>query len=415
MVLGDTTITRTDLVRQKWLDNYFYGATYAVNYKPGGDRFTATLGGGWNRYEGDHYGEVIWARFASASEIGQRYYEGSALKTDFNIFAKATYQLTPALSLFGDVQYRSINYELAGTDDNQRDVTLEADFQFLNPKAGITYAVSDKQQVYASYAVGNREPIRSDFVDRKGSAEPKAETLYNLEAGYRFRDNQAVLLGRPARINLDANVYYMDYYNQLVLTGQLNDVGSPLRTNIRDSYRAGIELAGLVHLQHLGDLRSTLTLSQNKIQNYQETVYQYDNWNDYNLTEVLVNNYQETDISFSPKVVSAHQLELLPLHGLRAAVLYKTVGAQYLDNTSSERRKLDGYGVMDLRLRYILQPGFLHEAEIALLLNNVLNKKYVSNGYTFSEQFAGDAIRYDYNYYYPQATRNFLLSLNVRF
>lgn len=413
LVLGDTTIARTDLIRQKWLDNYFYGATYALNYNPAGARFSATLGGGWNRYEGDHFGEVIWARFASSSEIRQRYYQGDARKTDFNIFTKANYQLTPALSLFGDIQYRTIGYGLAGTDDNQRDVTQQADFQFLNPKAGLTYTVSDQHQVYASYAVGNREPVRSDFVDRKGSAQPRPETLYNLEAGYRFRQDQASWLGRSARLQLDANLYHMDYYNQLVLTGQLNDVGAPLRTNIRDSYRAGIELAGLVHLQNFAELSSTLTLSRNKIKNYQETVYVYDA--DYNVEEVMQNNYRQTDISFSPNVVSAHQLELLPLPSLRAAVLYKTVGRQYLDNTSSRDRQIAGYGVMDLRLRYLLRPGLLREAEIALLVNNVLNKKYVNNGYTFSEQYAGDPTRYDYNYYYPQATRNFLLSLNLRF
>jgi iron complex outermembrane recepter protein len=375
--------------------------------------FTATLGGGWNRYDGDHYGEVIWARFASASETGHRYYQGEARKTDFNIFTKANYQLTPALSLFGDVQYRTIGYEIGGTDDNQQDVTQQAEFQFLNPKAGITYAVSDQQNVYASYAVGNREPIRSDFVDRKGRALPQPETLYNLEVGYRFRNNKAAWLGRSTRFNFDANVYYMDYYNQLVLTGQLNDVGSPLRTNIRDSYRAGIELAGLVHLQNFAELSSTLTLSRNKIRHYQETVYVYDAA--YKVEKELQNNYQETDISFSPNVVSAHQLEFLPLPGLRAAVLYKTVSRQYLDNTSSADRQIAAYGVMDLRFRYILRPGFLREAEIALLLNNVLNKKYVNNGYTFSEQYAGDPTRYDYNYYYPQATRNFLVSLNLRF
>jgi iron complex outermembrane receptor protein len=415
LVLGDTTIARTDLIRRKWLDNYFYGATYALNYRPDGDRFTATLGGGWNRYTGDHYGEVIWARFASNSEVNQRYYEGDARKTDFNIFTKANYQLTPALGFFGDVQYRTIHYTIAGTDDDQREVGQQAAFQFLNPKAGITYALSDKQHLYASYAVGNREPVRSDFVDRKDSDEPQAETLYNLEMGYRFRHDKAAWLGRSTRFHFDVNGYYMDYYNQLVLTGQLNDVGSPLRTNIRDSYRAGVELTGLVHLQHFAELTSTLTLSRNKIRNYQETVYEYDNWEDYNLTEVVVNNYQETDISFSPNVVSAHKLEFLPLPGLRTAVLYKTVGRQYLDNTSSAARSMAGYGVMDLRFRYILRPGFLREAEVALLLNNVLNKKYVSNGYTFSEQYAGDALRYDYNYYYPQAPRNFLVSLNIRF
>ncbi|MGV3641582.1 MAG: TonB-dependent receptor [Adhaeribacter sp.] len=413
LVLPDTTLARTDLIRQKWLDNYFYGATYALNYRPAGNRLTATLGGGWNRYEGEHYGEVIWARYAAASEKGHRYYQGDARKTDFNIFTKANYQLTPALDLFGDLQYRQINYEIAGTDDDLVDVGLQADFRFFNPKAGLTYALNERQHLYASYAVGNREPVRSDFVDRKGSAEPQAETMYNLELGYRLRRQAGDVLGRNVRLELDLNGYYMDYYNQLVLTGQLNDVGAPLRTNIRDSYRGGIELAGLVHLQDFAQLSSTLALSRNKIRNYRETVYEYDS--DYNVTGVLENEYRETDISFSPNVVSSHQLELLPLPGLRAALLYKTVGRQFLDNTSSRDRQIAGYGVMDLRLRYLLRPGFLREAEIALLLNNVLNKKYVNNGYTFSEQYAGDPGRYDYNYYYPQATRNFLVSLNLRF
>ncbi|MGV3502217.1 MAG: TonB-dependent receptor [Adhaeribacter sp.] len=413
LVLPDTTIARTDLIRQKWLDNYFYGATYALNYRPAGNRLTTTLGGGWNRYEGDHYGEVIWARYAAASEKGHRYYQGDARKTDFNLFTKANYQLTPALDLFGDLQYRQINYKIAGTDDDLVDVGLQTKFRFFNPKAGLTYALSDRQHLYASYAVGNREPVRSDFVDRKGSTEPQAETMYNLELGYRLRRQQGDLLGRSLRLELDLNGYYMDYYNQLVLTGQLNDVGAPLRTNIRDSYRAGIELAGLVHLQEFAQLSSTLTLSRNKIRNYRETVYEYDP--DYNVTGVQENEYRETDISFSPNVVSSHQLEVLPLPGLRAALLYKTVGRQFLDNTSSQDRQIAGYGVMDLRLRYLLRPGFLREAEIALLLNNVLNKKYVNNGYTFSEQYAGDPGRYDYNYYYPQATRNFLVSLNLRF
>ncbi|GEO02349.1 TonB-dependent receptor [Adhaeribacter aerolatus] len=413
VVLGDTTISRTDLIRQKWLDNYFYGLTYALNYNPQNNRLTATLGGGWNQYDGDHYGEVIWARFASGSETRHRYYDGNALKTDFNIYGKVNYQLTNKLGLFGDLQYRTINYNLEGTDDDKRDVTQQADFNFFNPKGGITYTLSPNQTLYASYAVGNREPVRSDFVDRKGAAEPKAETMYNLEAGYRLRGSNPALTGRHIKYNLDANYYYMDYKNQLVLTGQLNDVGSPLRTNIKDSYRTGLELAGSLNLHNLVELSSSVGLSRNKIQNYTETVYIYDA--DYNPEGTVENNYTETDISFSPNFISTHKLEVQPLKELKAALIYKTVSKQYLDNTASEARKINGYQVADLRLRYVLKPAFMRELELALLVNNLFNAKYEANGYTFSEQYTGDSTRYDYNYYFPQATRNYLLTLGLRF
>ena len=418
MVLGDTTISRSDLIRRKWLDNYFYGATYALNYFTENGKLNATLGGAWNKYDGDHYGEVIWARFASDSEIRQRYYFNNAIKTDFNIFGKVNYQLTDRLGIFGDLQYRTISYTIDGLDDDKRDVTQQADFRFFNPKAGITYEINGSNALYASYAVGHREPTRSDFTDSPSGnladvARPNAETMYNLEAGYRLRSTGAPILGQNTRYTLDANYYYMDYDNQLVLTGQLNDVGTPLRTNIKNSYRTGIELAGMLNLNDFVEMRSTLTLSRNKIRNYNETVYVYDA--DYNVENTLENTYNETDISFSPAVISSYTLEVQPLKGLKAAFLYKTVSRQYLDNTSSDARKINGYQVADLRLRYTLQPPFMKELEVALLVNNLFNRKYEANGYTFSESYSGDATRYDYNYYYPQATRNFLLSVGLKF
>jgi len=415
VVINDSTISSSDIIRRKWLDNYFYGATYALNYNALSNKLTATLGGSWNRYDGDHFGEITWARYASTSNIRQHYYDGTALKTDFNIFGKATYLLSDKLSFYGDLQYRTINYEITGTDDDQRDISQQVQYNFFNPKAGVTYVLADNQTVYASYAVGNREPVRSDFVDRKGDQEPKPETMYNLEAGYRFRNyaGNADILNPVNRFSLDANLFYMDYKNQLVLTGQLNNVGSALRTNIKDSYRAGLELSGLYNLGDKVEVSSNLTVSRNKIQNYAETVYEYNE--NYDVENTFITNYQESDISFSPNVISGHRVEVQPLTGFKAALLLKTVSKQYLDNTSSEDRKINGYQVLDLRLRYILKPTFMRELELALLVNNILNKKYEANGYTFSEQYTGDPTRYFYNYYYPQATRNYLLSLNLRF
>ncbi|HEY4651456.1 MAG TPA: TonB-dependent receptor, partial [Pontibacter sp.] len=417
VTVGNETITRSDLIRQKWLDNYFYGATYALNYSSEDSNLNATLGGAWNKYDGDHYGEVIWARYASASEAGHRYYFNNALKTDFNVFAKANYQLTGKLGLFGDLQYRTINYEIEGVDDDNRDVTQQTDYHFLNPKAGITYTLSDRQSVYASYAVGNREPARSDFTDQslqdqQKGIKPKPETLYNLEAGYKLH-GAAALLGQQANYSLDASYYYMDYHNQLVPTGQLNDVGAALRTNIKDSYRTGVELAGILNLNNVVEVGSTVAFSRNKIRNFTEYLYTYDG--DYKVEAITEVNHGSTTIAFSPAVVSAHKLEVQPVKGFKAAILYKTVSKQYLDNTSSDDRKIDAYQVMDLRLRYTIKPTFMKELEFALLVNNLLNKKYVANGYTWSELYTGDQNRYDYNYYYPQATRNYLLSVGMKF
>ncbi|TXK44934.1 TonB-dependent receptor [Pontibacter qinzhouensis] len=420
VIIGDTTISRSDLIQRKWLDNNFYGATYAFNYYSTDRRLVTTLGGGVNKYDGDHFGEVIWAQYASTSGIRHRYYDNNAVKTDFNIYTKATYQLSQKLGLFGDLQYRTIGYSVEGLDDDRRDVTQEADFAFFNPKAGVTYALTDNQTFYTSLAVGNREPVRSDFTDqsdedRERGIRPQAERMVNLEAGYRLRGaTGGVTESTPGtRYTLDANVYYMDYQNQLVLTGQLNDVGNGLRTNIKDSYRAGIELAGALSLNDFVEFRSNLTLSRNKIRNYTETVYIYDE--DYNVEGIVENEYEETDISFSPAVISAHSIEVQPVRGLKAALLYKTVSRQYLDNTSSNDRSINGYQVLDLRLRYTVKPQFMREVELALLVNNLLSKKYEANGYTWSEMYAGDPGRYDYNHYYPQATRNFLLSLGLKF
>jgi iron complex outermembrane receptor protein len=420
VVLGDTTISRSDLIQRKWLDNYFYGATYALNYYSTDRRLVTTIGGGVNKYDGDHFGEVIWARYASSSGIRHRYYDNNAIKTDFNIYTKATYQLSQRLGLFGDLQYRTIGYSIDGLDDDRRDVTQEANFAFFNPKAGLTYALTDNQTFYTSLAVGNREPVRSDFTDqseedRERGIRPQGERMVNLETGYRLRGaTGGADANTPAyRYSLDANVYYMDYQNQLVLTGQLNDVGNGLRTNIKDSYRAGLELAGAFSVNDFIEFRSNLTLSRNKIRNYTETVYIYDE--DYNVEGIMENEYEETDISFSPAVISAHSIEVQPVRGLKTALLYKTVGKQYLDNTSSNDRSIAAYQVLDLRLRYTLRPAFMREVEVALLVNNLLNRKYEANGYTWSEMYAGDSGRYDYNHYYPQATRNFLLSLGVKF
>jgi iron complex outermembrane recepter protein len=405
--IGGQVISRTDLIRRRWLDNDFYGATYALQYNPN-ERLSATLGGAWNRYSGDHFGEVIWARYASTSNIRDRYYDNNAVKTDFNSFAKATYSLTDRLSLFGDLQLRKITYTFEGINNNFENLEQEVNYTFFNPKAGVSYEVQPGQQLYASFAIGNREPVRKDFTESTVDSRPEHETLRNVEAGYRGQFGLGELTGRALTANVEANLFHMDYKNQLVLTGEINDVGAFTRTNIDRSYRQGVELAGALHLGTFARLNSNLSYSQNKVKDFQEFIDDYDNGGQ------ALNRYGETTIAFSPDFVSTTQLEVEVLKGLRTAFIYKTVSKQYLDNTENESRIIPAYQVGDVRLRYTTGfEGVLKGLELGLLVNNVFNELYAANGYTFS-YIAGGAQTTE-NFYYPQATRNFLLSVGLRF
>ena len=410
VVIGGQTITRTNLIDQKWLDNYFYGGTFALNYQPkANDKLQATLGGGWNRFDNDHYGEIIWAQYASTSSIRQRYYSNTAHKTDFNAYARATYQVLPWLGVYGDMQVRRIIYSIDGVEDDQNDVTTRVNYTFFNPKAGLTASLGHGQQLYASFAVGQREPVRSDFTDRPaGDQTAQAERLNDFEGGYRFTRADLSFLGPNTAVRIEANGFYMSYRNQLVNTGQLNDVGTALRTNVASSYRRGVELTGFVSANDKISLSSTLTLSQNRIQDYHDVTY------DANYAPVVDPNGRTTIISYSPSAISAHTLEGQPVKGLRLALLYKTVGQQYLDNSSNDNRRIAAYQVLDFRLRYALHPKFMKEIELALLVSNLLNREYVANGYTYS-YLGASGNQETFNWYFPQATRNFLASVNLRF
>ena len=410
VVVGADTLTRTNLIDRKWLDNYFYGATAALNYQPrANDKLQATLGGGWNRFDNDHYGEIIWAQYASTSFPGQRYYFNNARKTDYNAYARATYQALPWLGLYADAQVRRITYTIDGVEDAQENVTTRADYTFFNPKAGATINPGHGHQFYGSFAVAHREPVRSDFTDRQaGYPTAQAERLNDFEAGYRFNRTDLGFLGASTALRLEANYFDMTYVNQLVATGQLNDVGTALRTNAPNSYRRGVELTGYLAAADKISFSTTVTLSRNRILDYQNVTY------DANYNAVVDPVGRNTAISYSPGVVSAHTLEGQPLHGLRLALLYKTVSRQYLDNTEDAGRSLAPYQVLDFRIRYAVHPPFLKEVEFALLVSNLLNERYSANGYTYS--YVGASGRNEtFNWYYPQATRNFLGSVNVRF
>ena len=391
---GDSTDV-SDVIRRRWLDNHFYGATFALNYSK--NRLNLVVGGAGNQYLGDHFGELVWMEYAGQSDIYDRYYDNTATKTDANIYAKAHYALDNNMLLFFDAQVRNIQYTADGPDADGRIIDVDADYTFFNPKAGITWLPSSNQRVYASIAIANREPVRNDFVDADSGKIPEHESLMDIELGYSYT---------AQKFAVNANLFFMDYKNQLVLTGELNDVGSSVRRNVPDSYRAGLELWGDFALTKKLSWRWNFTYSMNKIKSFTETLYDYGNG-----TTVL-NTYEDTDISFSPNVIAGSGLAFKPAKGLELVWFTKYVGEQFLDNTSSDSKKIDAYLVNDLVISYSIKPSWVEEIGISLMVNNILNEMYSSNGYTYSYIF-GDTITE--NFYYPQAGINFLAGLSVRF
>ncbi|MEX2336201.1 MAG: TonB-dependent receptor [Fulvivirga sp.] len=388
-----------DFIRRRWLDNDFYGLTYSFEYQR--NKVNAVLGGAYNEYKGGHFGEIIWAEYAVDAFNEQRYYENNSVKKDFNAFIKINYQLTGKFNLFGDLQYRNIDYTMAGVDSDLRTFDIDNNYDFFNPKFGATYQLNRNSNIYASYSIANREPVRGDFIDSPEA--PEHETMRNLEAGFRRKTPNYLLA---------ANYYLMDYSNQLVLTGKLNDSGSALRTNVGDSYRMGIEFQGQVMISDKVRWSANATLSRNKIETFDEVIYDYGtNWDEYNVIEL---NYEDTDISFSPNVIAGSQLAYLPAKGVKLTLLSKYVGKQYLDNTSNENRAIDAYFVNDLRFSYTTHTELFKEIGFTFQVNNVFDELYASNGYTFGYR-AGDDYVVRENYYYPQATRNFLASFILKF
>ena len=401
VVIGGTTIESTDLVRRRWLDNDFYGVTYGLNYET--EKLDAVFGGAYNEYIGDHFGEIIWAEYASNSFIEDRFYESTSEKYDFNSFVKVNYQANQKLNLYGDLQFRTVDYSGVGNDNDLQAINFDNQYSFFNPKLGLTYTVSPSANAYVSYARANKEPNRSDIVDAPTGAEPKAERLNNIELGYRLNKSTYAL---------EVNYYLMDYKDQLVATGEVNDVGSNIRTNVPDSYRMGVEIQAGAELAKNLMLNANLTLSQNRIENFEEVIYDYgaafDEFNE------IRNNYSDTDIAFSPSVVAGGQLTYMPTSGLSLSLLSKYVGEQYLDNTSNENRQIDAFFVNDFRVNYSIKPRFMKEMTLNLLVNNIFNVQYESNGYTFG-YFGGANFEVRENYLYPQAGTNFLLSLGLNF
>ncbi len=401
VIIGGDTTTRTDLVRRRWLDNNFYGLTYNLNYQPGSS-WNITLGGAYNEYDGKHFGEITWAQFASNGQLGDHYYDNTGKKKDFNVFGKVNYNPTAQLSLFADLQYRNLDYRVSGTEKNLNLLDIQDRLNFFNPKVGATYFMNPESNFYASFSVANKEPNRDDYINATANLYPASERLYNTEAGYRFRNE-----GLQAGINL----YHMQYKDQLVLTGKINDVGESIRQNVDDSYRLGVELDASYTISKQWMLNANAAFSKNKIRNYLDYLYEYDD--NGNLSNTVTTAYRNTDISFSPALVAFAELAYAPVNGLAIALQNKYVSKQYLDNTQDETRKLDGYFVSNIRAGYTFSAFGVKKVSLNLLVNNVFDKQYESNGYTYSSLYQG--LRTTENFYFPQAGTNFLLSLNLKF
>lgn len=398
-IIGSDTITATDLIRQRWLDNNYYGLTFSFIHDSR-RRVNATIGGAFSYYEGDHFGDVIWSRVATNYDVPHRWYENTGIKTDFNIYTKAVWKVSSKLSAYGDLQFRRIDYRINGPDNDFRDITQSRLWNFFNPKAGIHYKIDDRNKAYLSFAVANREPNRSALTDANPSRPaPEHETLYDFEAGYRYS---------VARISVEANLYYMKYRNQLVLTGKINDVGDPVLENVADSYRAGIEVSAGLMVSRWFNWNFNIALSENKIRDFTEYVDNWDEWPD------QVENYiGTTDISFSPPVVLNNILDFEPLDGFTVKLFTKYVGKQYTDNTSSEARKLDPYLVNDLLLSYSIYPRFMDEISFTLKVNNLLDAEYETNAWVY--RYFSEGAEGVYDGYFPQAGINYLAGMTLRF
>lgn len=398
VVLGNDSVTSSDLIRRKWLDNQFYGGIFALTYKT--NKLNLTWGGALNTYSGAHFGEVIWARYASNSEIRHRYYNDDAQKSEISSYVRANYTLNK-FTLYGDMQYRFIDYSYFGTSEVNgalQEGREQTTFSFFNPKAGLIYNFSTRTQVYGSFAIGNREPVRDDFRQPVGGVKPQSEQLANTELGFRHQS---------PRFLFKSNVYWMNYKNQLILTGQINDVGGYTRTNVATSYRLGLELEAAYKLSEKLTVSGNITLSQNKVAAFTAYMDDYDNGGQ------VATQFTNTDLAFSPNTIAALLLAYQPIKRVEIIWTAKYVGKQYLDNTSDETKRIDAYFVNHLGISYDYPINNSTTLKVSAQVNNIFNHTFENNGYTYSYFYGG--VTTTENFYYPQAGRNAMIRLSLNF
>lgn len=399
--IGEEVVEATDLIERRWLDNDFYGTTYALNYLSNDNRIEATLGGGYSVYKGQHFGEVIWAEFFSNGEPGHRYYDNDAEKLDFNIYGKINYEILYGLYAYLDLQYRRVNYDFLGFNDDLQNVQQSDQLNFFNPKLGVLFKANEKIDLYASFGIANREPNRNDYTENPAGVRPRPERLYNLELGYRQQ-------WKKARVG--ANLYYMAYKDQLALNGQINDVGEYSRINIDNSYRLGLELEGGAEITEGLHLTANVTLSRNKVDRFVEFVDVYDANFDWLRQDEIVR--EDTDLSFSPSIIGGVAVSY-EWSGLELALLSKYVSKQYIDNSSDENNTIDPYFFNDFRLQYQFKTSFIKEIGLTFLARNIFNAKFETNAWSY--RFVQDGSTLIDQGFYPQAGTNFLVGISLGF
>lgn len=421
----DGMVTESNLIRQKRMLNDFYGMVFSFNYS--GDRLTATLGGAANRYDGVHFGPVIWVKnYVGDLDVNHEYYRNSSDKRDMNVFARANYELPGGLNIYADVQYRRIHHMISGMNDKynwhegvMQALDVDKTYDFFNPKAGVFYDIDRNNSVYASFGVAHKEPTRNNYTDARFGSTPRPERLFDYELGYSLR----------SRIfSAGMNLYYMDYKDQLVLTGQTNDIGEPLADNVARSYRTGIELTAGVKIAEWLRWDVNATFSRNRILDYTEHITDYDaDWND--LGTQTARYIGETTISYSPSVI-AGSLITFSYKGFNAAFQSLYVSSQYVTNSMQDGvkdaegnytldpLKLDAYFVNNLRLDYTFKLKGTKQLTAGVAINNLFNAKYCSNGWGYSSlihKSDGSSYRYNGMGYFPQATTNVLANLTLKF
>ena len=386
----------TNLVRRRWLDNDFYGFTYS--YFKQTKKIELTIGGAYNIYKGDHFGKIISTGIPNMV-FEDPYYFSKSNKKDRNIFIKYDMTLSYKLKLFTDMQIRNYSHNSDGSDNDRSVINFNSKNTFFNPKIGFNFKLNPKSNIYSSIAVANREPIRIDFLD--SYEEPKHETLYDFEFGYNINYNFGFF---------NTNFYWMEYKNQLITTGELNDVGGYIRTNAKKSRRVGVEISNRIIIKKF-NISSSLTLSKNFVYNFNEVLYDYgSNFNQY---DIIKNTYLKSNIAFSPEIIGYNDIEYKALKNFTTSFKTKYVGKQYLDNTSNTNRSINSYLVNSLDVEARLNIKFLKKLFIKFSANNIFNKMYSSNGYTFG-YYAGTDYEVRENYLYPQAGRNYMFSLNIK-
>ncbi len=396
IIIGTDTISSTDLIRRKWLDNTFTGVVYSLKYQ--NTNLRVIFGGSANQYYGNHFGKIIWAGYASNSNIDYEWYRNKGIKKELNNYLKINYNIKAQFNLWADIQLRNINYQITGIHDDLRDISQKHPYNFFNPKTGISYKINQHNNTYFSFAVANREPSRSNYTDAAEGEKILPETLYDFEAGYKSTFNSAAL---------NVNLYYMNYKNQLILTGEINDVGAYIMSNIPESYRTGIEISGNFKLSNFAEWKMNATLSRNKIKNLTVYIDNWDTWGQESKT------YNETDISFSPDIIAGSQFSFDILKGLNASLISKYVGRQYIDNTANKERSLNSYFVNNIRISYAFPLKKIKEIQFNLFINNIFNEQYESNAWVY--RYIYENKEYTEYGFFPQAGINFLAGINLRF